>query len=81
MMPIVGQIVSGGAAESAGLKPNDIIRKIDNQKIQYASDLRAAVSMIPNSTALFNIEREGELIQLPVKIQSQLDNEGKEYGQ
>jgi regulator of sigma E protease len=80
MMPIVGQIVSGGAAESAGLKPNDIIRKIDNQKIQYASDLRAAVSMIPNSTALFNIEREGELIQLPVKIQSQLDNEGKEYG-
>ena len=80
MMPIVGKIVSGGAAESAGLKPNDIIRKIDNQKIQYASDLRAAVSMIPNSTALFNIEREGELIQLPVKIQSQLDNEGKEYG-
>ena len=80
MMPIVGQIVSGWAAESAGLKPNDIIRKIDNQKIQYASDLRAAVSMIPNSTALFNIEREGELIQLPVKIQSQLDNEGKEYG-
>jgi regulator of sigma E protease len=80
MLPIVGQIVSGGAAESAGLKPNDIIRKIDNQKIQYASDLRAAVSMIPNSTALFNIEREGELIQLPVKIQSQLDNEGKEYG-
>jgi len=80
MMPIVGQIVSGGAAESAGLKPNDIIRKIDNQKIQYASDLRAAVSIIPNSTALFNIEREGELIQLPVKIQSQLDNEGKEYG-
>ena len=80
MMPIVGQIVSGGAAESAGLKPNDIIRKIDNQKIQYASDLRAAVSMIPNSTALFNIEREGELIQLPVKIQSRLDNEGKEYG-
>lgn len=80
MMPIVGQIVSGGAAESAGLKPNDIIRKIDNQKIQYASDLRAVVSMIPNSTALFNIEREGELIQLPVKIQSQLDNEGKEYG-
>ena len=80
MMPIVGQIVSGGAAESAGLKPNDIIRKIDNQKIQYASDLRAAVSMVPNSTALFNIEREGELIQLPVKIQSQLDNEGKEYG-
>jgi regulator of sigma E protease len=80
MMPIVGQIVSGGAAESAGLKPNDIIRKIDNQKIQYASDLRAAISMVPNSTALFNIEREGELIQLPVKIQSQLDNEGKEYG-
>ena len=80
MMPIVGQIVSGGAAETAGLKPNDIIRKIDNQKIQYASDLRAAVSIIPNSTALFNIEREGELIQLPVKIQSQLDNEGKEYG-
>ena len=80
MKPIVGQIVSGGAAELAGLKPNDFIKRIDNQKINYASDLRAAVLTIPNSTALFNIERNGELIQIPVRIQSLLDSEGKEYG-
>ena len=80
MKPIVGQIVSGGAAELAGLKPNDVIKKIDTQKINYASDLRAAVLTIPNSTALFNIERNGELIQIPVRIQSLLDSEGKEYG-
>ena len=80
MKPIVGQIVSGGAAELAGLKPNDVIKRIDNQKINYASDLRAAVLTIPNSTALFNIERNGELIQVPVRIQSLLDSEGKEYG-
>tara|TARA_B110000003_G_scaffold276311_1_gene322122 strand:+ start:4959 stop:6287 length:1329 start_codon:yes stop_codon:yes gene_type:complete len=80
MKPIVGQIVSGGAAELAGLKPNDVIKRIDTQKINYASDLRAAVLTIPNSTALFNIERNGELIQIPVRIQSLLDSEGKEYG-
>jgi regulator of sigma E protease len=80
MKPIVGQIVSGGAAELAGLKPNDVIKRIDTQKINYASDLRAAVLTIPNSTALFNIERNGELIQVPVRIQSLLDSEGKEYG-
>ena len=80
MKPIVGQIVSGGAAELAGLKPNDVIKRIDTQKINYASDLRAAVLTIPNSTALFNIERNGELIQIPVRIQSFLDSEGKEYG-
>ena len=80
MKPIVGQIVSGGAAELAGLKPNDVIKRIDTQKINYASDLRAAVLTIPNSTALFNIARNGELIQIPVRIQSLLDSEGKEYG-
>ena len=80
MKPIIGQIVSGGAAELAGLKPNDVIKRIDTQKINYASDLRAAVLTIPNSTALFNIERNGELIQIPVRIQSLLDSEGKEYG-
>ena len=36
MRPIVGQVLSGGAAELSGLKPNDIVTKIDNKKILFA---------------------------------------------
>jgi len=80
MRPIVGQVLSGGAAELSGLKPNDIVTKIDNKKILFAGDIREVVSSIPNSTALFSIQRNNELIQIPVKVGSLTNEEGLEYG-
>lgn len=80
MRPVVGQVLSGGAAELSGLKPNDVVTKIDNKKILFAGDIREVVSAIPNSTVLFSIQRNNELIQIPVKVGSLKNEEGVEYG-
>ena len=62
------------------LKANDVISSINNIEIEYASDIRKAVSELPNQTAVFDIYRQDRLIQLPVKIGSSIKEDGKEYG-
>ena len=80
MKPIIGNIVKSGPADAAGLKNNDVISKIGNKKINYASDIRAAVSSIPNQNVLIDIYRDGDFIQLSVSIGSSIDENGKEIG-
>ena len=80
MKPIIGSLVKSGPADAAGLKNNDVISKIGNKKINYASDIRAAVSSIPNQNLLIDIYRDGDFIQLPISIGSSIDENGKEIG-
>ena len=80
MKPIIGSLVKSGPADAAGLKNNDVISKIGNKKINYASDIRAAVSSIPNQNVLIDIYRDGDFIQLPISIGSSIDQNGKEIG-
>ena len=80
MKPIIGSLVKSGPADAAGLKNNDVISKIGNKKINYASDIRAAVSSIPNQNVLIDIYRDGDFIQLPISIGSSVDENGKEIG-
>ena len=80
MKPIIGSLVKSGPADAAGLKNNDVISKIGNKKINYASDIRAAVSSIPNQNVLIDIYRDGDFIQLPISIGSSIDKNGKEIG-
>ena len=80
MKPIIGNIVKSGPADAAGLKNNDLISKIGNKEINYASDIRAAVSSIPNQNVLIDIYRDGDFIQLPISIGSSIDENGKEIG-
>lgn len=80
MKPIIGSLVKSGPADAAGLKNNDVISKIGNKKINYASDIRAAVSSIPNQNVLIDIYRDGDFIQLPISIGSSIDENGKEIG-
>jgi S1-C subfamily serine protease len=69
-----------GQLNYQGLRPNDIVTKIDNKQILFAGDIREVVSAIPNSTALFSIQRNNELMQIPVKVGSLKNEEGLEYG-
>ena len=80
MKPIIGNLVKSGPADAAGLKNNDVISKIGNKKINYASDIRAVVSSIPNQNVLIDIYRDGDFIQLPISIGSSIDENGKEIG-
>jgi len=41
---LVADVVSGGAAESAGVKPNDVILEVDGQKVNTSNHLQSVVA-------------------------------------
>ena len=80
MKPIIGSIIQSGAADKANLKPNDVIYKIGNSKINYASDIRNVISSMPNQNVLIDVYRDGNLIQIPLKIGSSQNADGNVVG-
>ena len=80
MKPIIGSIIQSGPADKANLKPNDVIDKIGNSKINYASDIRNAISPMPNQNVLVDIYRDGKLTQIPIKIGVSENADGNQIG-
>ena len=80
MKPIIGSLVPSGPAEISGIKQDDLVSKIGNTNISYASDIRNAVSKMPNETILVDVMRDGNLIQFPLKIGSSQNLDGEEVG-
>ena len=80
MKPIIGSLVPSGPAEISGIKQDDLVIKIGNTNISYASDIRNAISKMPNETILVDVMRDGNLIQFPLKIGSSQNLDGEEVG-
>ena len=80
MKPIIGSLVPSGPAEISGIKEDDLVTKIGNTNISYASDIRNVVSKMPNETILVDVMRDGNLIQFPLKIGSSQNLDGEEVG-
>ena len=80
MKPIIGSLVPSGPAEISGIKEDDLVTKIGNTNISYASDIRNVISKMPNETILVDVMRDGDLIQVPLKIGSSQNLDGKEVG-
>ena len=79
MQPIIGNVLPDGAADEANIIANDLILKIDDSNINFASDIRSIVSSNPNKTMMFNIERDGQTLSLYVDIESvstELEDQG-----
>ena len=58
-------------AHSAGIEPGDILKRIGNKKIQTLADLiNATFYLSVGETVDFAVERQGELLSLPVRIGS-----------
>ena len=62
----VGKIVSGSAAEEAGLKPGDIFVKIDSTKIKRFEQVRRIVQLSPDRRLSMVVVRDGKEITLIV---------------
>ena len=75
MQPIIGKVVADGSADKAGLKSNDKVLKIGNKNINFANEIRREVSENPNTSIVFKIRRNKEIIFLPVNIGSQDNGE------
>jgi regulator of sigma E protease len=80
MKPVIGSIIKNGPADKSNLKANDVIAKIGNTKINYASDIRKEISFMPDQNVLIDVYRNGNLLQLPIKVGSSVDINGNQVG-
>jgi regulator of sigma E protease len=80
MKPVIGSIIKNGPADKSNLKANDVIAKIGNTKINYASDIRKEISFMPDQDVLIDVYRNGNLLQLPIKVGSSVDINGNQVG-
>ena len=74
-VPVVGGLVDGGAAASAGLLAGDRIQTIDGAAIGKFDDIRRIVSVSPGKTLQVQIVRAGQEQTLPVTVGT--DKDGK----
>ena len=66
---IIADVNAGGPAADAGVKPNDIVRKIDGEPIKNNEDLVVRIaSHKPGETVKLEVLRDGEAKKLDVKL-------------
>jgi regulator of sigma E protease len=63
--PMVAQVVPGGPAEKAGLKPSDVILGIDGQPAYTLEAVAEYVKDHQKPSYILDVEREGRTLQLP----------------
>jgi regulator of sigma E protease len=71
--PHVRTVQSGGAAEKAGLKPNDQVLAVNGQTITFGSQLKDAIAKHPDEQISMSILRDGApmtILATPVKTGS-----------
>ena len=79
MLPYIGSVIEGGAANIGMLKANDKVLSISDTQVNYAEDIRSVVSQNPNANLTFKIDRNGEILFLPITIGS-MTRDGKDLG-
>jgi regulator of sigma E protease len=78
MLPIIGSLMDGGAAELGGLKENDRIIAINNSSISYASEISDTLNNLTTNSADIQIVRDNDTIIFPVELTSVIDTSGNE---
>ncbi|MFL2716570.1 MAG: RIP metalloprotease RseP [Gammaproteobacteria bacterium] len=68
--PIIGAVREGSAADKAEFQPGDIVLQIGSENINFAEDISSIVKQNPNTNLEFKIERNNEILYLPVNISS-----------
>ena len=64
----VGEIQRGSAADEYGLELGDRILDVDGETFGDYDDFRELIGGLPNEDVVMEIERDGEVVQLPITI-------------
>lgn len=69
--PVVGELLPGGAAEAAGLRPGDLVLRVDDRPVPDGQDLRMRIREAVSAqgqaqTQRWQVEREGRLLEIEV---------------
>ncbi len=78
-MPVIGEVLSGSAAEKAGLKQDDKVLQVNQQNIQRWEQLVDVVRQNPGKKMQLNISRAGAAMELSVTPDVYKEN-GKAFG-
>ncbi|MGE0211836.1 MAG: RIP metalloprotease RseP [Parvibaculaceae bacterium] len=65
-LPVVDEVKAGSAAEAAGMKPGDLIKRIDGKEIASFTDIQRQVADRPGDPLPIVIERNGAEMTLTV---------------
>lgn len=67
---LVSQVTAGTPAEKAGLKPGDILEKLDGQDIESADEIRNQIAdMVPGSKMSLQVFRDGKSFVTDVTLE------------
>jgi regulator of sigma E protease len=66
LAPRIEVVTPGGAAERAGIKAGDLIRKVDDREVKSFGDLQRLISIRPGETLPLTLERDGATMLLTV---------------
>jgi len=76
---IVGQLVEGGPAQLAGLKPGDEIYAVDGQRLDDFYRFVELLRSRPGETLRFDVLRQGSELSFDVQVQAEIED-GKTIG-
>jgi len=76
-VPYIGEVKAGGPAAEAGLLKGDKVISIEGTKVATWQQVVEIVSSSPNKELLFEIERDGQISKVPLKVVSDENNVGK----
>ena len=65
---VVLDVTPSGVAEIAGVKPSDVIRKLNNQEIKNAGELVGWVANLSPGVATLDILRDGQPMSIKVTM-------------
>jgi serine protease Do len=66
---LVSNVERGGAADKAGIKSGDVVRKLNGQPIVASGDLPAMLSTAkPGDKVTMDVWRDGKIVQLSVRL-------------
>jgi regulator of sigma E protease len=74
LAPVLGQVVEGAPAHSAGLRSGDRVLAIDGVAVEEWQDVVSAVRDRPSVPLVFEVERDG--VRMQVKVTTEAVSEG-----
>ena len=78
--PVLGELMSGGAAERAGLKKDDVVLRVGERAVGDAQQLRDLIRTQVSGgravTSTWEVQRAGQRLQLPVTPDLATDGSG-----
>lgn len=78
--PVLGELTPDGTAKSAGLKQGDIVQSISGAETSTWNDIVEMIRKNPAQQLQFYVERDGELLEVPVTPIEEVDESGNKIG-